>query len=173
MIKFNRITYSVSQILWQEMKTPTLFLLTTLSLLESHYLVCEIPRSFERSSPSDFRMQGSFIHINSRKIFERDLLSSDSKICNAKALGFLRLYWRPHNEDQVCWETSHKSILCRETLLGKGEEGGAGVSLTFQHTRDIDFLSTQSFQESLLANQERCSEIQFVLWVRFSSSFLN
>ena len=40
--------------------------------------VCEIPRSFERSSPSDFRTQGSFIHINSRKIFERDLLSSDS-----------------------------------------------------------------------------------------------
>ena len=30
-------------------------------------LVCEIPRSFERSSPSDFRTQGSFIHINSRK----------------------------------------------------------------------------------------------------------
>ena len=31
------------------------------------HLVCEIPRSFERSSPSDFRTQGSFIHINSRK----------------------------------------------------------------------------------------------------------
>ena len=42
------------------------------------YLVCEIPRYFERSSPSNFRMQGSFIHINSEKIFERDLLSSDS-----------------------------------------------------------------------------------------------
>ena len=42
------------------------------------YLVCEIPRCFERSSPSDFRTQGSFIHINSRKIFEHDLLSSDS-----------------------------------------------------------------------------------------------
>ena len=41
-------------------------------------LVCEIPRSFERSSPSNFRMQGSFIHINSGKIFEHDLLSSDS-----------------------------------------------------------------------------------------------
>ena len=41
-------------------------------------LVCEIPRSFERSSPSEFRRQGSFIHINSRKIFERDLLSSDT-----------------------------------------------------------------------------------------------
>ena len=41
-------------------------------------LVCEIPRSFERSSPSNFRTQGSFIHINSEKIFERDLLSSDS-----------------------------------------------------------------------------------------------
>ena len=41
-------------------------------------LVCEIPRSFERSSLSNFRTQGSFIHINSGKIFERDLLSSDS-----------------------------------------------------------------------------------------------
>ena len=41
-------------------------------------LVCEIPISFERSSPSNFRTQGSFIHINSGKIFERDLLSSDS-----------------------------------------------------------------------------------------------
>ena len=41
-------------------------------------LVCEIPRSFERASPSNFRTQGSFIHINSGKIFERDLLSSDS-----------------------------------------------------------------------------------------------
>ena len=41
-------------------------------------LVCEIPRSFERSSPSNFRTQGSLIHINSGNIFERDLLSSDS-----------------------------------------------------------------------------------------------
>ena len=43
-----------------------------------NYIVCEIPRSFERSSPSNFRTQGSFIHINSGKIFERDLVSSDS-----------------------------------------------------------------------------------------------
>ena len=50
---------------------------------------------------------------------------------------------------------------------------GAGVSLTLQRTRDTDFLSTQDFQESLLANQERCFEIQFVLRVRFSSSFLS
>ena len=41
-------------------------------------VVWEIPRSFESSSPSNFRAQGSFIHINSGKIFERDLLSSDS-----------------------------------------------------------------------------------------------
>ena len=41
-------------------------------------LVCKIPRSFERASPSKFRTQGSFIHINSGKTFERDLLSSDS-----------------------------------------------------------------------------------------------
>ena len=41
-------------------------------------IVCEIPRRFERTSPSNFRTQGSLIHINSRKIFERDLLSSDS-----------------------------------------------------------------------------------------------
>ena len=40
-------------------------------------LVREIPRSFERASPSNFRTQGSFIHINSGKIFERDFLSSD------------------------------------------------------------------------------------------------
>ena len=44
----------------------------------SVFIVCEIPRSFERLSPSTFRTQGSFIHINSGKIFERDLLSSDS-----------------------------------------------------------------------------------------------
>ena len=41
-------------------------------------LVCEIPRSFELASHSNFRTQGSFIHISSGKIFERDLLSSDS-----------------------------------------------------------------------------------------------
>ena len=35
-------------------------------------------RSFERSSPSDFRTQGSLIHINSEKFFEHDLLSLDS-----------------------------------------------------------------------------------------------
>ena len=40
--------------------------------------VCEIPGSFERASPSNFRTQGSFIHMNSRKIFERGLISSDS-----------------------------------------------------------------------------------------------
>ena len=48
-----------------------------------------------------------------------------------------------------------------------------GRSLSFQRTRDIDFLSTEDFKESLLANQELCSEIQFVLRVRFSSSFLS
>ena len=31
-------------------------------------LVCEIPRSFERASLSNFRTQGSFIHINSGKV---------------------------------------------------------------------------------------------------------
>ena len=41
-------------------------------------VVREIPRSFVRASPSNFRTQGSFIHINSGKIFERGLLSSDS-----------------------------------------------------------------------------------------------
>ena len=35
--------------------------------IDLHILVCEIPRSFERSSPSNFRTQGSFIHINSGK----------------------------------------------------------------------------------------------------------
>ena len=40
--------------------------------------VCEILSSFERANPSNFGTQGSFIHMNSRKIFERDLLSSDS-----------------------------------------------------------------------------------------------
>ena len=43
-----------------------------------HKIVCEILRSFERSNPSSFRMQGSFTHINSGKIFEHDCLSSDS-----------------------------------------------------------------------------------------------
>ena len=46
-------------------------------------IVCEIPRSFERSSLSSFRTQGSFIHINSGKIFERDLVSSDSVATSA------------------------------------------------------------------------------------------
>ena len=46
--------------------------------MKTHNIVCEISRSFERSSPSNFRTQGSFIHINSGKGFERDLLSSDS-----------------------------------------------------------------------------------------------
>ena len=46
--------------------------------MQIYCIVCEIPRRFERSSPSNFRTQGSFIHIISGKIFERDLLSSDS-----------------------------------------------------------------------------------------------
>ena len=45
---------------------------------EYHEYVPEILRSFERSSPLNFRTQGSFIHIKQQKIFERDLLSSDS-----------------------------------------------------------------------------------------------
>ena len=44
----------------------------------SSNLVCGIPSSFERSSLSNIRTQGSFIHINSGKIFERNLVSSDS-----------------------------------------------------------------------------------------------
>ena len=63
----------------------------TLKLKICHYLnlVCEIPRSFDRASPSNFRTQGSFIHINSGKIFERDLLSSDSVAKSAtQKLGF-------------------------------------------------------------------------------------
>ena len=52
-------------------------------------LVCEIPRSFERSSPSKFRTEGPFTHINSGKIFEHDLLSSDSVAKSAtQNLGF-------------------------------------------------------------------------------------
>ena len=41
-------------------------------------LVCEIPTSFERAIPSNFRTQGSLIHINIGKISEGDILSSDS-----------------------------------------------------------------------------------------------
>ena len=50
----------------------------SISRRDTAFLVCEIPRSFERSSPSNFRTHGSFTHINSGKIFERDLVSSDS-----------------------------------------------------------------------------------------------
>ena len=39
--------------------------------MKSSKIVCEIPRRFERSSHSNFRTQGSFIHINSGKSFER------------------------------------------------------------------------------------------------------
>ena len=48
--------------------------------IEMHFVVFSLrnPKSFERSSPSYFRTESSFIHINSGKIFERDLLSSDS-----------------------------------------------------------------------------------------------
>ena len=49
-----------------------------LEMFQHMKVVCEIPRSFERSSPTNFRTQGSFIHVNSEKIFERDLISSDS-----------------------------------------------------------------------------------------------
>ena len=40
--------------------------------------VCKLPRTFECVSPSNFRTQGSFIRFNSRKVFEREVLSSDS-----------------------------------------------------------------------------------------------
>ena len=66
---------------------------TSLWKQSSTKIVCEIPRSFERASSSHFRTQGSFTILNSRKIFERDLLSSDSvaKSATQKTLGFLRL----------------------------------------------------------------------------------
>ena len=66
------------------------FLTTKFELAtRNNNLVFEIPRSFERSSPSNFRTQGSFIHINSGKIFERHVLSSDSVAKSAKQnLGF-------------------------------------------------------------------------------------
>ena len=61
-------------------------------------LVCEIPKSFERASPSNCRKQGSFIHINSGKIFERDLLSSDTGTAlqnlQRKNLGFSEIELR-------------------------------------------------------------------------------
>ena len=59
-------------------QVPSCQLLPCWVTFSSLNLVCKIPRSFERSSPSNFRTQGSFIHINSGKMFERDLLSSDS-----------------------------------------------------------------------------------------------
>ena len=40
--------------------------------------VCKIPRIFKRVNSSNFQTQGSFIVSNSRTIFERDFLSSDS-----------------------------------------------------------------------------------------------
>ena len=77
-------------------------------------LVCEIPRSFERSSPSNFRTQGSFIHINSGKIFERDLLSSDSvaksatqkpwvfwEYCSINSSLLLFLYWQECDQAHI------------------------------------------------------------------------
>ena len=41
------------------------------------------PKMFQTFEPFNFRMQGSFIHINSGKSFERDLLSSDSVVKSA------------------------------------------------------------------------------------------
>ena len=48
------------------------------NLAKSTILVCEILRSFERARTSKFPTQGFLSILNSRKIFERDLLSSDS-----------------------------------------------------------------------------------------------
>ena len=42
------------------------------------FLACEIPKVSNVRALQNFRTQGSFIHINSGKIFERDLVSSDS-----------------------------------------------------------------------------------------------
>ena len=56
---------------------------------ECSILVCEISRSFECLSPSNFRTQGSFIHINSEKVFEHDLLSSDSVAKSARQKPFV------------------------------------------------------------------------------------
>ena len=85
-------TFNHGQVLqqnhWENVEYSLNFMLQTLEvtgytcnlsrLLSHNNLVCEIPKSFELSSPSNFRTQGSFIDINSGKIFERDLLSSDS-----------------------------------------------------------------------------------------------
>ena len=72
--------------------------------------VCEISSSFERASPSNFRMQGSFIHMNSKKLFERDLLLSDS-VANLqrKNLGFSETELRPAQTRKHCC----RNILCQ------------------------------------------------------------
>ena len=44
-------------------------------LYTNHILVCEISSIFECGSPPNFRTQGSLSILNSRKIFELDLLS--------------------------------------------------------------------------------------------------
>ena len=58
-------------------------------LLSLFNIVCEIQRSMECVSPLNFRTQGSFIHINSRKIFERHLFHQiASQNLRHKNLGF-------------------------------------------------------------------------------------
>ena len=47
-----------------------------------------MPRSFERSSPSNFQTQGSFIQINSEKIFKCDLFHQIALQNLHKNLGF-------------------------------------------------------------------------------------
>ena len=84
--------------------------------LRTLYLVCEIPRSFKRSSLSNFRTQGSFIHINSGKILERDLVSSDS-VANSvlpihkKESRQLKKNYRPISLLSICGKIFEKLIV--------------------------------------------------------------
>ena len=94
--------------------------------------VCEIPRSLERASPSNFRTQGSFIHMNSRKIFERDLLSSDSvaKFATQKPWVFWDWLLRWVSCDLNCFFTLFYADVFKVSYArGGGGGGGRGPTL--------------------------------------------
>ena len=87
-------------------KLQVMFISLKSNRITKRYFIsfCKIPRTFERVSSSNFRKQGFLSTLNSRTIFEHDLLSSEvSQNLQHKTFDFLRL----HLEVRKCQDITH------------------------------------------------------------------
>ena len=72
----------------------------------SHDFSLQHPKNFEHASPSNSRMQGFLCILNYRRIFERDLLSSDKVTKSVtQNIGFSETYFRKQKKEKEDQET--------------------------------------------------------------------